>query len=255
MKTINCLLVDDEPLARVQLRGLLEPEPGVRIAGEAGRMHEALELTARLKPDLLFLDVSMIGGGGFEILAALPDPPAVVFVTAHDQHAVRAFEVNAVEYLLKPVDAERLKVSLERVRNRSEAVPQPLEEDDMALLPLGASGHFVPVREILYIQADGHYSRVVLADGKHHLIRLAFHSWAERLPTAMFWQLGRGLIINRSRITSCSHATRSSELRFEGGAAPLVLGTAASKRLRALLPGSPHAPRTPAQLCQFPDDA
>jgi two-component system LytT family response regulator len=235
VKTLKCLLVDDEPLARAHLRRMLEEEPNVQVIGEAGTMRKAIDLVQSLKPSLLFLDIRMVGGGGFEILSALPDPPAAAFVTAYDQYAVRAFEVNAADYLLKPVDVVRLRATLERVRHRSRVVGPALSESDMALLPLGGSGHFVAVRDILFIAAEGHYSRVVLSNGNSQLVRQAFHTWQERLPEPMFVRLDRGLIVNSSRITSCSHATRSCKLTFDGLAAPLEIGTAAAKRMRALL--------------------
>jgi two-component system LytT family response regulator len=235
MKTLKCLLVDDEPLARAHLKRMLEAEPHVEVLGEAGTMKQALELVQSLKPSLLFLDIRMMGGGGFEILGALPDPPAAVFVTAHDKYAIRAFEVNAVDYLLKPVDAVRLKATLERARHRGTVEGAPLSESDMALLPLGGSGQFVAVRDILYIKAEGHYSRVVLSNGNSQLVRQAFHTWQERLPEPMFVRLDRGMIVNSSRITSCSHTTRFCELTFEGLAAPVEIGTAAAKRMRGLL--------------------
>lgn len=236
MTPITCMLVDDEPLARSHLRCLLEQEPGVRLIGEAGRKTEALTLIASLRPQLLFLDIRMPGGGGFEILDELETPPAVVFVTAHDQHAIRAFDVNASDYLLKPVDPLRLRASIERI-HRMNAAAVPADEGP-ELIPLGSSGIVVAPREILVIEADGHYSRVTLSGGKQHLVRQSFRAWAGQLPDAMFEQLDRGLIVNRSRISSCVHGARSAEVRFDGMVESLSLGTAAARRLRSLFSDS-----------------
>lgn len=234
MTPITCMLVDDEPLARSHLRCLLEQEPGVRLVAEAGRKTEALSLIASLRPQLLFLDIRMPGGGGFEIIDELEAPPAVVFVTAHDQHAIRAFEVNATDYLLKPVDPRRLRASIERIRRMSSASES--NGSGTNLIPLGNSGMLVGHHEILVIEADGHYSRVTLGEGKQHLIRQSFRAWGEQLPGSMFVQLDRGLIVNRARIRSCTHGARAAELRFDGMTLPLALGAAAARRLRSLFP-------------------
>lgn len=236
MKPLQCLIVDDEPLARAQLRAMLEAEPGVHVLGEAGHLKEAVSAIGALRPDLVFLDIKMRGGGGFEILDALENPPAVVFVTAHDDFAVRAFEVNALDYLLKPVAPERLRASLGRIRQSSARPVSALEEGDLAFIPLGASGHFAAVRDILYICSSGHYSEVVLANGSRRLVRQPFRDWADRLPASLFSQLDRGLIINLGRVAGCTQATRSAVLTFDGVAETLTVGHAASRRLRELLP-------------------
>jgi two-component system, LytTR family, response regulator len=236
MKPLQCLIVDDEPLARAQLRAMLEGESGIQVLGEAGHFNEAVAAIRSLKPDLVFLDIKMRGGGGFEILEALEYPPAIVFVTAHDDFAIRAFEVNALDYLLKPVAAERLRATLERIREQSAPAASALEESDLAFIPLGASGHFAAVRDILYIRSSGHYSEVVLSNASKRLVRQPFRDWVERLPATHFSQLDRSLIVNLGRIVSCSHASRSAAIIFEGSSEALSVGHAAAKRLRELLP-------------------
>jgi two-component system, LytTR family, response regulator len=236
MKPLQCLIVDDEPLARAQLRAMLEMEPGIHVLGEAGHFKEAVATIRSLKPDLVFLDIKMRGGGGFEILEALEHPPAVVFVTAHDDFAIRAFDVNALDYLLKPVSPERLRATLERIREQSAPSAHALEEDDLAFIPLGASGHFAAVRDILYLRSSGHYSEVILANASKRLVRQPFRDWVERLPASRFSQLDRSLIVNLARIISCSHTSRSAVIVFEGSSETLSVGHAAAKRLRELLP-------------------
>src|SRR5512134_3904686 len=117
-ETIRVFLVDDEPLSRGKLRRLLAEEEGIEILGEASSADEARAALERQRPDLLFLDIQMPGQDGFQLLESLPleTRPAVIFVTAYDQHAVRAFEVHALDYLLKPFDRERLRLALERAR-------------------------------------------------------------------------------------------------------------------------------------------
>ncbi len=237
MRHITCILVDDEALARRQLRALLEARGDVEILGEASGVDAAVEAIRRLRPELVFLDIQMRGRDGFEVLEALEAPPAVVFVTAHDAHALRAFEVNAVDYLLKPVDEERLGEALSRIRGdgRAARVAQPLGEGDTALLPLGASGHFVAVGDIIFIRADGHHCEVGLADGSLRTVRQAFRTWGDRLPATLFAQLDRGLIVNRRRIRSYERGAGQSTVQLEGAEKPLALGATAARRLEELL--------------------
>jgi two-component system LytT family response regulator len=115
---IRALLVDDEDLARIALRRALEPERDIEIVGEAANGIEAIEMIAEMRPDLVLLDIEMPGFDGFEVVQQLADPPVIVFVTAYDEYAVRAFEANAIDYLLKPVQPERLARALARVRQR-----------------------------------------------------------------------------------------------------------------------------------------
>jgi two-component system, LytTR family, response regulator len=236
MKPLRCLVVDDEPLAREQLKALLADEPGVEVVGEAGRKEEALAAIDSLRPQLLFLDVRMRGGGGFEILAELEHPPAVVFVTAYDQYALRAFEVNAFDYLLKPVSPERLRATLARIESGRVVVPEAaFTDEDTALLPLGDSGHFVGLRDILFIEAKGHYSQVTADNGRCYLIRQTFRRWSERLPPSLFTQLDRGLLLNHTRIVSCSLSERGGEVLVGSSRVAVALGAAAAKRLREVL--------------------
>ena len=238
MKPLTCILVDDEALARRQLRALLENRGDIEILGEASGVEAAIEATTRLRPQLLFLDIQMRGRDGFEVLAALPEPPAVIFVTAHDEHALRAFEINAVDYLLKPVDEARLSRAIERVRDKAgPAEGSALGEDDRTLLPLGASGHFVAVGDILFIEADGHHCRVGLAGGGIRMVRQAFRSWGERLPATLFEQLDRGLIINRRRLRAFERGSAGGQVTLDGAEAPLEIGASAAKRLEDLLAG------------------
>ena len=238
MKPLTCILVDDEALARRQLRALLESRGDIEILGEASGVDAAIEATTRLRPQLLFLDIQMRGRDGFEVLAALPEPPAVIFVTAHDAHAVRAFEVNAVDYLLKPVDETRLSRAIERVREKSgPAAGGVLGEDDRALLPLGASGHFVAVGDILFIEAEGHHCRVGLAGGGVRMVRQAFRIWSERLPASVFEQLDRGLIVNRRRIRAFERGGAGGQVTLDGADTPLGIGASAARRLEDLLSG------------------
>lgn len=239
---IRCVLIDDEPLARAQLRGLLDKEPDVQIVGEAGRKDDALRVINETAPDLVFLDIELRGGNsGFDILRDLPSPPQVIFVTAFDQHAVKAFEVDALDYLLKPVSPRRLNASLDRFRASSSrgAVwrETPTGQQELGLLPIGTTGHFIPAKEILFIQSSNHHSRVTTQQNKVFVVRHSLREWLVKLPESMFTQIDRRLIINRSQIASVSLRKRDSEVMLGSTSLRLHLGARAAQRLREVLGG------------------
>lgn len=240
MNPVTCLIIDDERLARGHLRRLAKMRPELKIVGEAADTSEALRLVHALHPQLLFLDIQMPGGGGFAILDNLETPPAVIFVTAHDQHAIRAFEVNAVDYLLKPVTPERFgrAIAHARLRVRADASPparNPLRADDIALCEIGHSGHFVAVDRILAIEADGNYTRVTLLDGSRRLARQTLKDWAGRLPPEIFLQLDRSHILNRHALRSVEFTARAAKVTAGDRQIEISLGAAAGARLREIL--------------------
>ena len=217
MSALRALLVDDEPLARERLRGFLSREPDVNVVGECQNGEEAMRAIRDQKPDLLFLDVQMPGMSGFEMLRRLDGqaPPAVIFTTAHDQYAVKAFEVHAVDYLLKPFDRDRLRTALERARARY-AAPRPddLQSKLAAMLedmrvgareperiPVKTAGKvsFVRIPDIDWIGSADNY--VELHVGTHsHLIRETMASISTRLPQDQFVRISRTAIVNLSRV-------------------------------------------------------
>jgi two-component system LytT family response regulator len=217
MADLRAIVVDDEPLARERLRTFLSNEPGVTVIGECQNGDEAIIAVRRDKPDLLFLDVQMPGMNGFEVLQKLNGsaPHAVIFTTAHDQYAVQAFEVHAVDYLLKPFDRERLRLALERARTRAATTkPDDLQTKLAAMLedlkagarqperiPVKSNGKvtFVRIPEIDWIASADNY--VELHVGNHsHLIRETMNSIATRLPTEQFVRVSRTSIVNLSRV-------------------------------------------------------
>lgn len=245
MNPIRCLTVDDERLARQGMRLLLTAHPDFQIVAEAANLTEAVQGFHRHRPDVIFLDIQMPGGDGFQVLDALgTDLPFVVFVTAHDRHALRAFEVNALDYLLKPVEPERLALALQRLRKRlsphappeSTNTPLPqLRQEDRALLPLGNSGCFAPVADIVHVTAHGKHSAVQLADGRRVQVRRTMASWLDRLPAESFAALDRGCIVQYRRIRRADITSTGARLTFEPPVGELALGRAAGQRLRPLL--------------------
>lgn len=195
----KAVIVDDERLARTRLRAMLEAHPEIAIAGEADGVQSALELIQKTQPEVVFLDIQMPGETGFELVNKLRHPVKIIFVTAFDEYAIRAFEINALDYLLKPVSAERLACAIQRLETpppASEPSNRPLDYDDLLFLPVGDSSRFLRVREIQSIRAADVYSEIVTAGGQKLLALKPLSEWEARLPGRYFLRIHRSTIIN-----------------------------------------------------------
>jgi DNA-binding LytR/AlgR family response regulator len=193
------LLVDDEGPARSELRYLLAEHADVQVAGEAAGAGEALELARELEPDVVFLDVEMPGLSGVEAAPLVRErtvPPAVVFVTAHERYALDAFAVEAFDYLLKPVDPERLARVVERLRERSVEHVLPVEK--VAVVAAGGT-ELLDYDQVHYAQADGDYSRVHTYD-RSYLCTASLGELEEKLPAGRFARIHRSYLVNLSKV-------------------------------------------------------
>jgi two-component system, LytTR family, response regulator len=199
---MKAMIIDDEPPARRELRRLLADFPWVEIVGEAGNIEQAAGMVESLMPELLFLDIQMPGGSGFDLLTRLEHVPAVIFTTAHDEHAVRAFEVDALDYLLKPVDPARLAAALTRVKSaHSERTRRPDDVLEQIFVRDGDRCWFVPLREVRLLSSEGNYIR--LSWGKSHpLLGRALAALERRLDPNRFFRANRQQIINLDFIES-----------------------------------------------------
>ncbi|HEX8618554.1 MAG TPA: LytTR family DNA-binding domain-containing protein [Thermoanaerobaculia bacterium] len=208
---MRVLIVDDEPIARRGLRRLLENAPDVEVVGEAASGPAAVDAIRTLRPDLVFLDIQMPGMDGLEVVATITPAkmPAVVFVTAYDKYALDAFDLNAADYVLKPVDPERFERALERARKRK---PEELEERLKRVLEgagpqrrdrlvIRSSGRiqFVSVDDIDWIVAEDNYVRIHAA-GKTYLMRETVSGIEERLSGEAFVRIRRSTIVRIDRI-------------------------------------------------------
>jgi two-component system, LytTR family, response regulator len=199
---MKAMIIDDEPPARRELRRLLTGFPWVEIVGEAGNVAEAAEMVESLTPELLFLDIQMPGGSGFDLLTRLEDVPQVIFTTAFDEHAVRAFKVDALDYLLKPIEPARLAESLGRVRTASAArMPAPNAALEQIFVRDGSRCWFVPLREVRLLTSEENYIR--LSWGKSQpLLGRALAALEQRLDPNRFFRANRRQIINLDFIES-----------------------------------------------------
>jgi two-component system, LytTR family, response regulator len=193
---MKVIIIDDEPPARRELRRLLTDFSWMEIVGEAGNVAQAAAMIEALSPELIFLDIQMPGGSGFDLLAGLDHLPQVIFTTAHDEHAVRAFEVNALDYLLKPIDPARLTAALARVKNANAVrTPQPEAVLEQLFVRDGPRCWFVPLREVRLLTSEGNYVR--LSWGKTQpLLGRALATLEQRLDSNRFFRANRRQIIN-----------------------------------------------------------
>ncbi len=217
MTRLRVLIVDDEPLARDRLRGWLRAESGVEIVGECGSGPEALAVLRRTPLDLVFLDVEMPGCDGFQVLGELPagERPAVIFVTAHERFALDAFEVQAIDYLLKPFDRERFQTALRRAEEQLKARRAGKLEDRLESLLADAAGPgrkperltvkangrlvFLKPEDIVWVEAADNYIILHLVAGQL-MLRDTLTAIEERLGTASFARVNRSALVNLDQI-------------------------------------------------------
>lgn len=193
---MKAMIIDDEPPARRELRRLLNGFPWVEIVGEAGNVDQAAEMIASLTPELLFLDIQMPGGSGFDLLTRLEDVPQVIFTTAYDEHAVHAFKVDALDYLLKPIEPDRLAEALGRAKSvQATRTPRPDAVLEQIFVRDGSRCWFVPLREVRLLTSEGNYIR--LSWGKSQpLLGRALAALEQRLDPNRFFRANRRQIIN-----------------------------------------------------------
>jgi two-component system, LytTR family, response regulator len=198
---MKALIIDDEPLARRELRRLLAEFPWVEICGEAGTVAEAARRIEKLAPDLLLLDIKMPGGTGFDLLDKLEHVPQVIFTTAYDQHAVRAFEVNALDYLLKPVEPERLAAALAKLRRTDAPAAPAAEALEQLFVRDGPRCWFVPLRDVSLMTAEGNYVRLLWGT-RQPLLGRPLAALEQRLDPKSFFRANRRQVLNLAFIDS-----------------------------------------------------
>ena len=202
---IRVLLIDDERLARAELRRLLAAHPEVEIVGEAVNAADGVQQIGALKPDLVFLDVQMPGGSGFDMLAALDEAPEVIFTTAFDQYALQAFEVNALDYLQKPIQATRMAAALQRCATRrqrdldSAASAAATTAAKKLFIKDGERCWFVSLQDIRLFESEGNYTRVYFGQHKPLMLR-SLNQLEDRLDPQRFFRASRRHIVNLDHV-------------------------------------------------------
>lgn len=231
------ILVDDNAGDRERLMFLLASHPEVKIIGEASSPATGARLCNDLQPNLIFLDVDMPEGDGFSLLDKLDHAPAIIFVTGFDDYAIRAFEVNAIDYLLKPVDPTRLKKSLDRVLYSDRPVQVgALKPTDRVLLRDEKRRRFAFVPQISGIKGLDNYNEVFLSDGTKFCVRDTMRHWVERLPKSLFFSPTRSLIVNLQAVHDVVFETyKEIKFRLEGHDTVFTLGRDSGIALRKAL--------------------
>ena len=261
--TITALLVDDEPRANQRMLKLLAAHPEIEVVGVAGNVAEARAVLETQPPDVVFLDVEMPGGSGLDLLVSVPDTTQVVFVTAREKYAVQAFAAAALDYLVKPVDPERLADTIARIQKQTASTRgQPtgdrepgtddLDADEaaaVAALGLGdvlsvplagkTTSLAVTVGDICWIESLRNYTRVALKPPAGLLFfRRRLSYWDKVVPTSAFARVGRSYLVQVAAIEQIEWASRTeTAVTFGEGVEPLALGRLPAMRLREILGG------------------
>jgi two-component system LytT family response regulator len=250
--TLRTIVVDDEQLPRERVTNLVRAHSELELVGQAEHGAAALDLIVECRPDLAFLDIQMPELDGFQVVSALDDDalPAVVFVTAYDEYAIRAFEVDAIDYLLKPVTAERFAAAVTRVLGRIERRDTSIDNPVRALASRateergapttrfvarrGSKHYFVRVADVDWIEAVGNYGRLHTGD-KSHLIRETMKGVEAKLDPGEFVRIHRSMLVAVDRIQSIETREHGEYLVTMQGGARFVSSRGYSERIRRLL--------------------
>jgi two-component system LytT family response regulator len=244
---VPALIVDDEPIARAGLRRMLGEVEWIDCVGEAANGAEALRAIETLRPELVFLDIEMPGLSGIDVLRALPRPPYVVFTTAYAEHAVAAFELGAVDYLLKPFGPERLLASLERVRAALgepraaflDRIGEALSRGPMSRLFVRSGRNIMPVAvtSVVWFEAVGDYVAAHTATGAQHLLHLSLNRLEERLDARRFARVHRAHIVNLDHVAAFRRQLTGQVVAELRDGTKLPVSRAKAQELRQLVRG------------------
>jgi two-component system LytT family response regulator len=245
-KKIRTVIVEDEELARQILKEMIKPHPEIEIVGECANGFDAVKVIPELKPDLLFLDIQMPKLDGFEVLELIGTDMAIIFTTAYDQHALRAFEVHAVDYLLKPFAAERFEAALDRTKRRlgqgklpspgefAASAREPGHHVERLVVKDGTRVQIIPIAKLDYAEAQDDY--VALASqGKKYLKQQTISSLETSLDPKTFLRIHRSCIVNLERVARLEPYGKDSHIAILSDGTRLPVSRSGYARLRAVL--------------------
>jgi two-component system, LytTR family, response regulator len=239
MKTFKALIVDDEWLVRTELHMMLKEFPEITMVAEAADVPEALQAIHEHQPDVIFLDVQLSGESGFELLDKMNTPIRIVFITAFDQYAIRAFEVNALDYLLKPIRRERLANAIERLQTGTTAAlpsARKLEYKDLLYVVIDGSLHMIKLPLLKCITAVGNYSNIHYSDTAKRLVSKTLQDWEDILPEKYFVRIHRSTIINYEFVERVQKQKNYTHVVFlKGLPEALVMSRRYAVKLRKLM--------------------
>lgn len=220
MKRLTALIIDDERLARVNLRTKLNMFPELEVIGEASGIESGIKAIRDLNPDLLFLDIELSGGTGFDLLNKVEFKGKVIFQTAYNEYACRAFEINALDYLLKPITKERLKKVIDNLANTSnddsEHINQRFRYDDRIMIEQKKSIYFIKVENIICIKAVREYTSIFEKGGNEYVVLKSIGNWQKELPDEHFARIHRNCIINFNYIERSERYGNTANIFLSG---------------------------------------
>ena len=246
MRQIKVIIVDDEPLARELIRKYLDDKPDISVSAECADGYEAIKAVNEYHPDLIFLDVQMPRIDGFEFLEVLNERPAIIFTTAYDQYAIKAFEMNAVDYLLKPFSKSRLEQAIEKARKRMASEGAAVDEQvehlklhvdktqpvlDRVVTRLGNKITVIAVEKIWYLESQDDYVMIYSELG-NHLKERTMKYFEEHLPSNTFIRIHRSYIVNLSQIASIELYEKDTRLVILKNGSRIKASLEGYKRLR-----------------------
>lgn len=242
MKPRKAIIVDDERLARQELRKLLSGFPGIEVVAECNNADSAIKEIREKDPDIVFLDIQMPGKNGFELLNDIDKTPDIIFVSAYDEYAIRAFEVNALDYLLKPVQPQRLaeavKKSMQRIENEEQERKEfsgTLNEDDQVFVKDGERCWFVKLADIRLFESEGNYVRLFFGENRPLILR-SLNNLDERLNTKTFFRASRKHIINLKWVESMENWYNGGLLvKLRGGGEKVEISRRQASRLKEMM--------------------
>lgn len=236
MDRFTAILVDDERLARKELRSMLAEHEIIDVVGEAETVAQATELVHAKNPDVIFLDIQLPGETGFDLLEKISPACKIIFVTAFDAYAIRAFEVNALDYLLKPINPARLAQAIERLTSHEPAPVPPvrdLEYEDRLFIEVDERSRLLKVSDIIVITAMGDYSQILSCDGQKSLVLKSLKDWEDRLPAKHFTRIHRSTIVNLEYVERVeSWFNRSYRIHIRQLPEPLVMSRRYAARFK-----------------------
>lgn len=240
MLKLKSIIVDDEWLVRNELKIMLAEYPEIDVVGEATNVPQAIEVILELKPDVIFLDIQMPGATGFDLLERIDINCKIIFITAYDQYAIKAFEVNAIDYLLKPIKRERLGKTIFRLLNKEESISRAghmLSYEDVAYVVVNKALKFIKVSAIKCIIAEGNYSYLYYNNQKKELISKTLQEWEEILPSDYFVRIHRSTIVNFEYVENVSKCQNYTYLvKIQEIEKQFIMSRRYAARLKKILP-------------------
>lgn len=239
MNSLSAIIVDDSRALRSELKILLQDHPSVHVVGEAGSVSEAADLIKNTSPDVIFLDIQLKSETGFDLLEKTDVSSKIIFITAYDNYAIRAFEVNALDYLLKPINKARLAKAIEKLNLNDKAgsdTQGQVSYDDVIYLMINRSLKFLKVKSLQCVVAEGKYSYIVHGNGKKDLVSKTLLEWEQVLPEKYFVRIHRSTIVNFEyveKVKKCKNNTH--EVYLKNIETPFIMSRRYAAKLKSVL--------------------